>query len=172
MLVLTLGGSIYTLRQMNQTIHQESMEKQVEAALWQAQEAIESRKRTALSISLILSNSPSILKAYEDSNREAVFEEVHKYLESMKTFGDFGQVDIQFHTKDLEAWVRSWDKRSFGMPLSGFRKGLVHVKKSQTPYVSIELGKRLNIKAISPILLKDDFIGSVEVIVGFEAISQ
>lgn len=172
MLIVTIAVSVYTLSQMNKNIHEESINKQVESALWYAQEAIESRKRTALSISLMLSRSPSILKAYENSNREAVFNEISHYLESIKSFKDLGEVDVQFHTKDLNAWVRSWNKDSFGMPLSSFRKGLVHVKNNHTPHVSIELGKRLNIKAISPIFSKDDFIGSVEVIVGFEGASK
>jgi hypothetical protein len=157
---------------MNHAVHQESLENQVESALWYAQEAIESRKRTALSVSLILSRSSSIVNTYRSMDRDALFDEVNSYLESIETFNDLGQVDVQFHTRDLEAWVRSWDKDSFGMPLGAFRKGLVHVKETLTPHVSIELGKRLNIKAISPILLDEKFEGSVEVIVGFEGISQ
>ena len=169
---LGLGGSIYILHKMNQAVHQESLEKQVESALWYAQEAIESRKRTALSISLILSRSPSVVEAYKTKDRNALFSETKNYLESMVGFEGLGQVDVQFHTQDLEAWVRSWDKDSFGMALGGFRKGLVHVKQTLSPHVSIELGKRLNIKAISPILIDGEFAGSVEVIVGFEGISK
>lgn len=163
---------MYALHQMNYAVHQESLEKQVESALWYAQDAIESRKRTALSISLILSRSPSIINTYRNGNRDDLFDEVHNYLESMAGFNDLGEIDVQFHTQNLEAWVRSWDKGSYGMPLGEFRKGLVHVKETLTPHVSIELGKRLNIKAISPILIDNKFHGSVEVIVDFEGISS
>jgi hypothetical protein len=45
---------------------------------------------------------------------------------------------------------------------------LVLVKQSKKPVVSIEVGKRLNIKAISPILHDEVFEGSIEVIEGFE----
>lgn len=172
LLVLTLGVSAYTVFRINQKIHQESLEKQVEAALGYAQEIIEARKRAALSVSLILSRSPSIIQAYQDNNRQAVFAEVSTYLEGMESVSGFGPIDVQFHTQGLEAWVRSWDEDSYGMPLSSFRKGLVHVKETKTPQVSIELGKRLNIKAISPILYEEEFLGSVEVIFGFESISS
>jgi hypothetical protein len=170
--LLGLGGSMYFLHQMNKAVYQKSLQEQVESALWYAQEAIESRKRTALSISLILSSSPAIIEAYKKVDREKVFDEVQNYLESMSTFEDLGQIDVQFHTRDLKSWVRSWDKDSFGLPLGSFRKGLVHVKQTQAPHVSIELGKRLNIKAISPIFIDGTYGGSVEAIVGFEGISK
>jgi Tfp pilus assembly protein PilX len=152
LLTLTLSVSAYTIFRINQKIHQESLEKQVEAALGYAQETIEARKRAALSVALILSRSPSIIQAYQADDRQAIFKEVSTYLEGMETLSGFGPIDVQFHTRGLEAWVRSWDQSSYGMPLSSFRKGLVHVKETKTPQVSIELGKRLNIKAISPIL--------------------
>ncbi|MFA6757392.1 MAG: cache domain-containing protein, partial [Sulfurospirillaceae bacterium] len=169
MIFLSFFGTIYTLKQINEAVFKESIQKQVESALWQAQEAIDYRKRAALSISLALSKSPMIKEAYISSNREMIFEKSDEYI---KQSHELGEIDLQFHTKDLKAWARSWDEDSYGMELSSFRKGLVHVKQSKEPYVSIELGKRLNIKAISPIIIKDEFLGSVEAIVGFESLEK
>jgi hypothetical protein len=166
-----LGVGLYVLHSIGQKMHQESLEKQVEAALWRTQEAIESHKRSALSLALVFSKSPSIKEAYRANDRQGLIRSVEAYLENMQTLGGLGPVDVQFHTESLHAWVRSWDKDSFGMPLAGFRKGLVHVKEQLKPHVSIELGKRLNIKAIAPIV-EEKFLGSVEVILGFEEIKE
>jgi hypothetical protein len=57
--------------------------------------------------------------------------------------------------------------------LDAFRKGLLRVKETKEPFVSVELGKRLNIKAISPIFDEErNFIGSIEVIMDFKNIKQ
>jgi len=163
---------VYGVHTINQSIQQESLEKQVESALWHAQEAIDSQKREALAFSLFLSRSPSIKEAYARHDREAVQRALEAYFDEAAMAGNYHAMEVQFHTQTLHAWVRSWDKDSYGMPLSEFRKGLVHVKESLKPHVSIELGKRLNIKAIAPILLEGKFAGSVEVIVGFDTLSE
>ena len=69
---------------------------------------------------------------------------------------------------NLRTYLRSWDFAIQNVPLASFRQGLVQVKALKKPLVSIEVGKRLNIKAISPILKNGEFQGSIEVIESFE----
>jgi hypothetical protein len=131
-------------------------------------ENLETEKRYALSLSLLISQNPTLKKALMQNNPKIALVEMKHILKNIKN------IDIQVHTKDLRAFARSWDTSNyFGAKLSSFRKGLVIVKKTKEPFVSIELGKRLNIKAISPIMDKEDnFIGSVEVIMDFENIKN
>jgi Double sensory domain of two-component sensor kinase len=72
----------------------------------------------------------------------------------------------------LRVFIQSWDKSAYDTPLESFRKGLVLVKNTEKPFVSIELGKKLNIKAIVPITHGNEYVGSLEVIKNFDEIVE
>jgi len=131
-------------------------------------------KQYALSLSLFISKNKTIQKALHVKNQVMALQEIDKFLQDIKNSTGIDNIDIQVHTKNLEAFARNWDKSDYlGLKLAGFRKGLVEVKKSKKSLVSIELGKRLNIKAISPILDKNqNFIGSIEIIMDFKNIEK
>ncbi len=137
-------------------------------------ENLNSEKRYAMSLSLLISQNQNIRKSLLINNQNLALLEMDKILKHIKKSTNIQNIDIQMHTKDLKAFARSWDKsKYFGTQLSSFRKGLVKVKKTQTSFVSIELGKRINIKAISPIFDNEhNFIGSIEVIMNFKNIKN
>lgn len=130
------------------------------------------QKRYALSLSLFISQNQVIKKALHVNNQALALQEISRFTKEIKNSAGIDNIEIQVHTKKLEAFARNWDNSNYmGAKLGGFRKGLVKVKKTQKPFVSIELGKRLNIKAISPIFdEKKEFIGSIEVIMNFKNI--
>jgi len=127
-------------------------------------------KQYALSLSHFISQNQTIKKALHVNNQEMALKEIAKFTKEIKKSAGIDNVEIQVHTKELEAFARNWDNSNYlGVKLGGFRKGLVRVKKTKEPFVSIELGKRLNIKAITPILDKNGrFIGSIEIIMNFK----
>ena len=131
-------------------------------------------KQYALSLSLFISKNKTIQKALHVKNQSMALKEIDKFLQDIKNSTGIDNIDIQVHTRNLEAFARNWDKSDYiGLKLAGFRKGLVEVKKSKKSLVSIELGKRLNIKAISPILDKnEEFIGSIEIIMDFKNVEK
>ena len=137
-------------------------------------ENLDFEKKYALSLSLFVSKNETIKKALISKNQQMALDEMDRFLEEIKHSTGIDNIDIQIHTSDLKAFARNWDKSAYyGTNLSAFRQGLVRVKKTLEPFVSIELGKRLNIKAISPILNKNhQFIGSIEIIMGFHNIKQ
>ena len=137
-------------------------------------ENMDFEKQYALSLALFLSKDKKIKDALTTNNQKLALKEIKFFLNDIKKATKINNIDIQIHTKDLRAFARSWDNSNyFGTKLSGFRKGLVNVKNSLKPSVSTELGKRLNIKAISPILDNNgNFIGSVETIINFDNIKK
>ncbi|MCF6172194.1 MAG: cache domain-containing protein [Campylobacteraceae bacterium] len=137
-------------------------------------ENLDTEKRYALSLSLLISQNPILKEALKKNSQKVALLKIKNILKNIKKSTHTDNIDIQVHTKDLRAFARSWDKSNyFGVKLGSFRKGLVIVKKSKEPFVSIELGKRLNIKAISPILDKNGiFLGSIEVIMDFSNIKK
>lgn len=138
------------------------------------EENLDAEKKYALSLSVMISKDYVIQKALLTNNQSLALQEIHKILNDITDSTGIDNIDIQVHTKDTRAFARNWDSSDyFGVPLSPFRKGLLHVKKTKEPFVSVELGKRLNIKAISPIFNnKGEFIGSLEVIMDFKNIEK
>ncbi len=131
-------------------------------------------KQYALSLSLFISQNQTIKKALKTDDQALALSELDSFTKDIKKSAGVDNIEIQVHTKDIEAFARSWDDGDYrGKELATFRKGLVKVKNTKEPFVSIELGKRLNIKAISPIF--DDekrYIGSVEIIMNFQNIKK
>jgi len=120
----------------------------------------------------MLSSNEEVKKSYLSGDRKLAFDAITQEIKKVKHYLQIENLDVQLHTKDAKSFVRSWDFESYGADLSSFRKGITLVQQNQTPLVSIELGKRLNIKALCPIFDKETYIGSLEVIMGFEDIAQ
>ena len=144
---------------------------QLENSLITTKNILEEQKRYALSLSILLSEDEELLQSYINNKRQNTFNIVNKKINRLKKLQD-SSFEVQIHTKDLNTYLRSWDFSIKDIPLSSFRQGLVKVKEERKPLVSIELGKRLNIKAISPILKDGQFIGSIEVIIGFDYLEK
>jgi hypothetical protein len=138
------------------------------------EENLNLEKQYALALSLMISKNKAIQNALVSNNQQLALYEIHKVLNDIKTSTKIDNIDIQIHTRDTRAFARNWDTSDyFGVKLDAFRKGLLRVKETKEPFVSVELGKRLNIKAISPIFDEErNFIGSIEVIMDFKNIKQ
>jgi hypothetical protein len=158
---------LYFLYKYNNILNQRTLDILVSNQVQIAQNELENQKNQALSLALMFSKNQDIIKNLEESNHIELKKELVKLIEIIKTYTRH-DIDIQIHTKDLEVFTRSWEDKDFGLKLESFREGLVKVKNTKEPYVSSELGKRFNIKAIAPNFDKNSvFIGSVEVIVDF-----
>ncbi len=169
LLALVLVSFIfYILLNIN---NQKKLISNLENSLAITKNLLEEEKRYALSLSILLSQDEELINAYESNNRKKAFDIVNKKINGLKKLQN-SLFEVQIHTKELNTYLRSWDFSKKDIPLSSFREGLVKVKKENKPLVSIELGKRLNIKAISPILRNGKFIGSIEVIIGFDYLEK
>ncbi len=167
--MLMLGFLIY---KANHNLYVEDAKNSVESVLNLTQELISHKKQLALSVALMFSQNEAIKEAYRQDNREALYERITEEIHHTKQHLQMEHLEVQLHTKDAKAWVRSWDFESYGSELVAWRKGIALLHQNKMPLVAVELGKRLNIKALAPIFDKDEFIGSLEVIIGFEEIAQ
>jgi len=164
MTLFFIGIILYVLLNIN---NDKKLVNQLENSLKLTKNLLEEEKRYALSLSILISEDKEFLEAYTRGNREATFNIVNQKIDTLKKLQN-SSFEVQVHNQDLHTFIRSWDFSIKDIPLSSFRQGLVKVKATQKPLVSIELGKRLNIKAISPLIKNNQFIGSLEVIIGFE----
>lgn len=166
-----LSISFYLVYSLKISYTQKEAVQSLNNALLLTKNMLEEEQRHVMSLSLLLAEDKTLLKNYEENNRKQVFTTINEKIYSLETLQGY-HFEVQVHDKNLHTYLRSWDYNITDVPLASFREGLVMVKKSKKPMVSIELGKRLNIKAISPILREDEFIGSIEVIEGFEHLQE
>ena len=136
------------------------------------QELITHEKQLALSIALILAQNETLKQGYQTSNRSLLFQTLQSEIAHLEKYLGIETIEVQLHTKEGKALVRSWDFESYGDSLLNFRKGIALLHEQKTPLVSIELGKRLNIKALCPIFNNHEFLGSLEIILSFDEIAQ
>jgi len=167
-----MAGLGFLIYKVNHALYLEDAKNSVESVLTLTQELLEHEKQLALSVALMLSQNETLKKGYLENNRSLLFATLHEEIPNIKRYLGMETLEVQLHSKEGKALVRSWDFGSHGDELLSFRKGVSLVQKYQTPFVSVELGKRLNIKAIAPVFLEGQFIGSLEVILDFETIAH
>ena len=143
----------------------------LENALTTTKNLFEEQKRYALSLSILLSEDKTIIDSFIKKDRKKSFQIVNTKIKTLKQMQN-SNLEIQIHNKNLTTYIRSWDINIKDLPLGSFRQGLIKIAKQKKPIVSIELGERLNIKAISPIIKNNEYLGSVEVIIDFDYLSH
>ena len=166
--VVVIATLLYFLNKYNNIIEQNEIDIFVSNQVELVQQELTNQKNQALSLAILFSKNQNIIDNLEQDKPKELKKEILKLLEIIKTYSNQNNLQVQIHTKDLKVFVRSWEDKDSGLNLESFRKGLVKVKETKEPYVSNELGKRFNIKAISPIFNNnDEYIGTIEVIMDY-----
>ncbi|MDK2040978.1 cache domain-containing protein [Aliarcobacter butzleri] len=166
--IVVISTLLYFLNKYNNIIEQNEIDIFVSNQVELVQQELTNQKNQALSLAILFSKNQNIIDNLEQDKPKELKKEILKLLEIIKTYSNQNNLQVQIHTKDLKVFVRSWEDKDSGLSLESFRKGLVKVKETKEPYVSNELGKRFNIKAIAPIFNKsDEYIGTIEVIMDY-----
>lgn len=169
--LITLCFIIFIFYLLTNINNNEKLVSKLENSLILTKNNFEEQKKYALSLAILLSEDKEINDSFLKKDREESFKIVNKKISLLKQQQN-SNFEVQIHNKDLSTYIRSWDLSIKDIPLASFRHGLVKVKETKEPSVSIELGKRLNIKAITPFIHNNKFIGSIEVIIGFEQLTK
>ena len=166
--IIIISILLYFLYKYNNKIEQNQVDILVSNRVEIVQNELTNQKNHALSLALLFSKNQNIISFLENNKPKELKKELLTSLENIKNYTNINNIQIQVHTKDLKVFVRSWEDKDIGLSLESFRKGLIKVKETQEPFVSNELGKRFNIKAISPIFnQKNEYIGTLEIILDY-----
>jgi len=163
---------LFFLNKYNDIIQKNELDIRVSNNIKFINNEITHQKKYALSLSILFSKNQNIIQNLKADHPEKLKIELKSLLDSISKYTQGQNIQVQVHTKDLKVFVRSWENKDKGLDLSTFREGLVKVYETKQPYVSNELGKRFNIKAISPIFDGNKYIGSLEVITNYEVLKQ
>jgi len=163
---------LYFLKKYNDIVQQNQIDILVSNNVEFVYNEISYYKKHALSLSILFSKNQKVIDGLKYNQPIKLKNELNTLLGSISKYTKLENTQIQVHTKDLKVFVRNWEDKDVGLDLSTFRKGLVRVQKTKQPYVSNELGKRFNIKAISPIFDNNTYIGSLEVIMDYVSLKK
>ncbi len=131
---------------------------------------LDDEKEDALRFGIVLAQNSDIKQALINDDDEMGFEILKQIMNSVKQ-RIHTLVRAQIITAEYEVFARSWDTENLysGMPLDVYRSDLEYFKTHRDPRVSIEVGRRLGIKATVPIYQEDKLLGFIEVLQFFDA---
>ncbi|MBU0720658.1 hypothetical protein KJ877_04905 [bacterium] len=132
---------------------------------------LKNEQMNALEIAVVLSKNEGLVNALENDNEDLGYKILSDIMLSIKTNTN-RYIRTQIITSEYNIFARSWDNVYAGMPLEDYRTDLDYFKTHTTPRTSIEVGRRLGIKATVPIYKEGVFLGFIEVIDFFESITK
>jgi hypothetical protein len=171
--ILIIFTLLFFLKKYNDILTKDQIDILVSKNVEIITNEISNQKKHALSLAILLSQNADIITLLQKKQRKQLKKELNTILQTISHYTNLKNIQIQVHTKELKSFVRNWEDRGMGLELGTFRKGLVKVKQTKQPYVSNELGRRLNIKAIAPIFdANKNYIGSIEVITDYTELKK
>lgn len=125
-----------------------------------------------LKTAILLSKNQALVDALENDDEDLGYILLSDTIKDIEKNTNF-RIRAQIFTKELNIFARSWDDVYAGMPIGDYRTDLKYFDTHKNPRSSMEIGRRLGIKATVPIYYKDGrFLGFVEVISFFKSMTD
>jgi len=133
---------------------------------------LKEHKMNDLQTAILLSKNAAIIDALENDDEDLGYillsDTVHEIEKNTNH-----NIRAQILTHELNIFARSWDDVYAGMPIGGYRTDLKYFDTHNTPRTSLEIGRRLGVKATVPLYFKDGtFLGFMEVISFFKTLTE
>ena len=133
------------------------------------QNKINSKMEVGITNAVSVASNADILLAIAENDKDLAYEVITDIIKKYQNFTEFKNVKVHIHTADEKSFLRSWARDKNGDDLSSFRHTINHVKKTQEPLSSIEVGVvGLILRSIVPIMDEFGYNGSLEYLQGFE----
>jgi len=132
---------------------------------------LRAHKMEDLRVALMLAKNKGLIDALENDDEDLGYKIISDIAQSIEQ-NTGAKIRTQVITKELNIFARSWDDVYAGMPIGDYRTDLHYFDTHKTPRTSIEVGRRLGIKATVPIYKDEQFLGFVESISFFKSITD
>lgn len=167
---ILISGLLFVIFQLNREVSWQAVENVSDQFSLSLRKELDEEKENALRFALVLAQNSAIKNALEEDDEDAGFDKLKQIMKNVKKH-IHTLVRAQIITADYRVFARSWDRDNLfsGMPLDVYRSDLDYFKLHRDPRVSIEVGRRLGIKATVPVYEEDRLLGFVEVLQFFDA---
>lgn len=173
--ILLFGLLILFLYNKSISIEKEEvLRQQMDSLLAILDNKIDETKKILLVSSVLLSKSQNTIDCLQTQKNDFCLSHIFSAIEDMKKADIFKDINIHLHTDSLQSFMRSWNHKSQKYDdLGDIRLTLTKIKDSRISLSGTEIGRYgMFIRAISPILHKDKYIGSIETLVNFVEIDR
>ncbi|MDF1881375.1 HAMP domain-containing protein [Sulfurimonas sp. MAG313] len=132
---------------------------------------IKAKSETALTSAIALSYNQNFKSALINDDRALALKEAKPLIQQYANQSDLKNIKLHIHTKDIHSFLRVWKPSKNGDDLRSFRHTITEVKNSQKAFAAIEIGRiGMTLRGLAPILQDDEYLGSLEFILGFSPI--
>ncbi len=129
------------------------------------------KKDIAITNAINLSNNYYVVESLRKHDRELAIRGLKQLSDEFKQYTEYKNIKVHIHDSNVHSFVRAWKPKKWGDDLSGFRNTINRVKQSRSPLAAIELGRAgMIVRGIAPILMNDEYLGSVEFMQGLNSI--
>lgn len=132
---------------------------------------LKSHEMNDLEVALFLSKNVALVDALENDDEDLGYIILSDIIKTVKQHTS-RNIRAQIITSEYNIFARSWDDVYAGMPIGDYRTDLEYFKTHTTPRTSVEIGRRLGIKATVPIYKDGVFLGFMEVISFFKSMTE
>ena len=124
-----------------------------------------------LELALFFSKNQALVDALENDDEDLGYKILHDITTTVEKHTS-RHLRAQVITSEYNIFARSWDDVYAGMPIGDYRTDLDYFKTHTTPRTSVEIGRRLGVKATVPIYKDGVFLGFMEVISFFKSMTE
>ena len=132
---------------------------------------LKTNEMSALKLAVAMSKNSALVDALDNDDEDLGYRILSDVTKSIEE-NAHTKVKAQIITSEYNIFARSWDDVYAGMPLGDYRTDLDYFKTHNTPRTSIEVGRRLGLKATVPIYKNNVLLGFFEVIDFFEPMTE
>ncbi|MGB5963916.1 MAG: cache domain-containing protein [Sulfurimonadaceae bacterium] len=161
---------LFVISQLNREVSWQAVENVGDQFSLSLRTELDDEKENALRFAIVLAQNGEIRNALAEDDEDEGHARLKQIMNNVKKH-IHTLVRAQIITADYCVFARSWDKDNLyaGMPLDVYRSDLEYFKTHREPRVSIEVGRRLGIKATVPIYEEERLLGFIEVLQFFDA---
>lgn len=154
--------------------HESKVKAQMDIHLKDLSEKIKDKKYIILTAAVLLSKDNDVKECLAKKSRINCTGHLKNIQLTFNNISFSKDTKIHVHTKDLKSFFRLWELgENRNDSLSSFRESLLMVKDTKKELSGVEIGRSsMLLRGISPVLDKDEYIGSIEVITDFNSISR
>lgn len=166
LIVVLVGLQFYAAQGIRDTV-ETTLESNLRAQSDLVNDLIDEMAGKALQVATVLSELEDVKAAYRVEDEAAGRREMSRSIDgiaaSLSRAAEIEDYRIHFHKAPAVSFYRTWTDRA-GDDLSGFRKTILEVNRTQQALRTIELGRGgFVIRGIAPVIDNGDYLGSVEV---------
>ena len=118
-----------------------------------------------------LSNNKEIIEALKTKDKDKCLHVLEDTLDNVNSNTKYNNFRIHLHTDNMDSLFDDWDVHEKDKDMNIFKHSLRYAKKTKSAVAGFEVGHTgLLIRAVMPVYINGEFIGSVETMTGVDSI--